>query len=63
LHSDFDTENVLDDRAVLDTMRNEEAMTMTVALKPSFGRICKTIRDRGKISRAVLDHKVLQKVL
>jgi hypothetical protein len=37
-------------------------MKMTVLLKTLFGRICRTARDKGKISQAVLDLKAVQNV-
>jgi hypothetical protein len=55
--SDFDTEKELDDRAdraVLDTMRNEYSDDDASGTQ-AF------IRDKEKISRAVLDLKMLQK--
>jgi hypothetical protein len=58
--SDFDTENELEDRAVLDTVRNEDSDEDDRVTQDSFGRLWKTIGDNGKISRGVLDLKVLQ---
>jgi hypothetical protein len=63
LDSDLDTENELEDHAVLDTVRNEVNNEDDNATQAFIRENMENVSDKGKISWAVLDLKVLQKVL
>jgi hypothetical protein len=55
LDSEFDTENEFDECALLDAVVNDSSAAQDF--------ICKTVRDKGKMSWAVLDLKLLQNIL
>jgi hypothetical protein len=58
--SEFDTDNEMDDHALLDVVVNNGRNEDDSIRKTLFGRTRKTKRDKEKISLAVLDLKALQ---
>jgi hypothetical protein len=58
--SDGDTEDELEDRALIDTVITEGSDEDDSAKQDFIWGVWKTMKDEGKISQAVLDLKVLQ---